>query len=551
MSSDGGVPPAADGPPAGASRTVVLLTLAAIAGACTMGVEIAAVRILAPWFGASLVVWTNVLEVILLGLALGYLIGARASAGERPLQRLAAALTCGALFTAWLPSLAGPVCGAFLPDRVALHDAAPLLLWGSLAAALTLFLLPATLLGAVGPLVVEELQRAEGLHAGTAGGRVLAASTGGSLVGALLTTHVLVPHPALGLERTFGLFGICLAGCAATAWALARRRGSGVGPALPLAALAALPAPFAARLETPAPDPALRLLAVRESPYQRVRVVEEREGERGLRYLQVNEGFDSFQSAWSPRRGLLGEGFYYDDFVLPAWWARASGDFRVLVLGLGAGTVHRVLSGALPAGARLRMVGVELDPDVVELGRAHFELAEAEDLEILTGVDGRVALRALGGGFHCVVLDAYANQVEIPPHLCTGELFAEVREALAEGGWLAANVGGFGFDDPVVEGVAQSAAWAFESDVLLLRVPGARNYTLFARRGAPVPLPGTPEWDVPAPVGPALLAPREVPGGWRVVAPPQAPPLSDDRNGIELLQYRSLSEGKERLRRGA
>ena len=36
-----------------------------------------------------------------------------------------------------------------------------------------------------------------------------------------------------------------------------------------------------------------------------------------MRFLQVNEGFDSFQSVWQSEPGLLPEGFYYDAFALP------------------------------------------------------------------------------------------------------------------------------------------------------------------------------------------------------------------------------------------
>ncbi|MEZ6020379.1 MAG: hypothetical protein R3F17_09845 [Planctomycetota bacterium] len=39
----------------------------------------------------------------------------------------------------------------------------------------------------------------------------------------------------------------------------------------------------------------------------------------------------------------------------------------------------------------------------------------------------RGVLAALPRDFDQILVDAYANNVEIPPHLCTREFFAEVR----------------------------------------------------------------------------------------------------------------------------
>jgi predicted membrane-bound spermidine synthase len=525
-----------------------------------MAVEISAVRMLAPWFGTSLVVWTNVLEVILLGLTIGYLFGARLSVARAPLAILACILTAGALLTGVLPAVAAPVCEAFLPEGLALHDAAPLLTWGSLAAALVLFLPPAVVLGTVGPLLVEELQRRGGVHAGTAGGRVLAASTLGSVAGAFATSHLLLPHPAIGLSVTFVLSGAALLSCAAVAFGVDRGRLARwlavLPPVLLVAAADAVP-----RLRLPELGDGLTELDATESRYQSVRVVQDDRWEAPLRYLQVNEGFDSFQSVWREEPGLLGEGFYYDDFALPPWWDRAArsrgGDaladwnWDVLVLGFGAGTVGRVLAGALPEDVELSLVGVELDPAIVAMGREWMGLdPESAGLTVLAGLDARFALRGLDGPFDQVVLDAYANQVEIPPHLATAEFFAECREVLADGAWLVANVGGFGFDDPVVEAMSGTLAYAFGSPVLVLRVPSARNYSLFARRDARPPRPDEPGWAIRGPVGEALLPAREIEGGWSWVEPPDEPPLTDDRNAIDRLQIVSLQHSRERLHGG-
>ena len=529
---------------------VGFLAVVAGLGAATMVVELAAVRLLAPWFGASSGVWTNVIGVILLGLALGYLAGARLAVHREPERALAWILAGAGLLILGVPLEVAPVGRWFLPADVALHEAAGLVAWGSLATTAVIFLPMSTALGSVGPLAVEILQRRTGSHAGTAGGRVLAASTLGSLAGTFATTHALVP--GLGLARTFGAAAaLALLGSAYFALAALRaRRSHGARGALAVAlglgalALARPPAPAG-----PALAAGVELLAASESAYQSVRAVESEQGGEPLRLLQVNEGFDSFQSAWRPAPGLLGEGYYYDLFALPTWWDAERRDWRVLVLGLGAGSAVRVLNGAAPSAARLEFDGIEIDPEVVRLGREYFDLARESDarVRVHASLDARVALHGLAGPFDFAILDAYAHQVEIPAHLASLEFFESVRARLAPGGWLAVNVGGFDFADPVVRAIAATLAAAFEGPVLALRVPQARNYVLFARQGAELALPPwtlAPELAEPErrERARALAAPLELDGAWRLVEPGRAAAdlLTDDHSPLERLQAESL-----------
>jgi len=512
-----------------------LFVIVVLAGAGTMIVELAAVRVLAPWFGTSAAVWTNVIGVVLFALAFGYLVGAQLAARERPQASLALALFAGAAFTAWLPSLAGPVAGFFLPSGVTLARAGDLLIWGSLATSFALFAPAALALGCVGPLAVECLHRQSGEHAGSAGGRVLCASTLGSLAGTFGTTHYLLP--TLGIAWTFYLAAAVMASLGVLSWWLARPR-STLG-ALPL--LLAGSAVLGHGYGGPQLGEDTRLLESIQSPYQFVRVVERGEGEQLSRQLQVNEGFDSYQSVWQPQPGLLPPGYYYNYFALPAWWSHAEGDWSLLVLGLGAGTAWRVLEGTMPEGAHLDAHGVEIDPLVVSLARRWMDLPEdGENHRTLAGWDARAALSRDERKFDQIILDTYANQMEVPPHLSSVEFFELVEARLTPGGWLSINIGGFALDDPVVSAIAETAAVAFGSEALLLRVPFSRNVVAYLRRGVPLPTPGSSTWALPDGDVSALLAPCEMEGRWALMEPPVVAPLSDDRNAIETLQRRSL-----------
>jgi spermidine synthase len=504
-----------------------------------MVVELAAVRLLAPWFGTSLIVWTNVIAVVLLALSLGYLVGGRLATGNTPVASLGWVLLAAGALVAWLPFAGGAFAHALVPEEIALHEAAALVGWASLAVAMLVFLPAAALLGMVCPLVVESLARARHLSAGRAGGAVLFVSTIGSLAGVFGTSHVLLP--GLGVRRTFWLAAAILfaAGVLATWLARARWPGlPGVGALLVMGLASAAIRPVQPELPSGQVE-----LARRESSYQTLRVVEDRTQSEPLRYLQVNEGFDSFQSVWQPSIGTLPEGFYYNDFLLPLSWRESSEPWRVLVLGLGAGTVIRVFQGEPDLAAQF--VGVELDSAVVDVAREFFDLpSDGAQHTIWAGLDARVALRVSQGDFAQIVLDCYANQVEIPAHLCTVEFFRELRERLVVGGWLTANLGGFGFDDPVVAAVARTCAVAFEQEVLLVRVPQSRNYMLLARNSAALPW-SEGELAIASRESQLALGPRRLPGFTRVISPDPDFVLTDDLCPIELLQLKSIRQAQE------
>src|SRR5258708_18638156 len=63
-----------------AGRTSLHLhALVLVVGAASLGTEIAAARLLAPFFGASTIVWANTIATVLLALAVGCWLGGRLS----------------------------------------------------------------------------------------------------------------------------------------------------------------------------------------------------------------------------------------------------------------------------------------------------------------------------------------------------------------------------------------------------------------------------------------------------------------------------------------
>src|SRR5689334_12881346 len=152
---------------------VRLTLLVAVAGAASLATEVTGARLLAPYFGSSNVVWANVIGLILIYLSLGYWLGGRL-ADRRPDERtLALVALLAAAGIAALPFLTEPAFSAAADAFVHLSAGAFI---GSFLAAMLMFAVPVTALGAVSPWAIRLAVR-DVSEAGTVAGRLYAVST--------------------------------------------------------------------------------------------------------------------------------------------------------------------------------------------------------------------------------------------------------------------------------------------------------------------------------------------------------------------------------------
>ena len=111
---------------------------------------------------------------------------------------------------------------------------------------------------------------------------------------------------------------------------------------------------------------------------------------------------------------------------------------RILVIGLGGGSIPRVFEALYPE-AHLDVV--ELDPAVVDVARRFFDYRPGKNTRIVTR-DGRVfvkhALLDDKARYDYIVLDAF-NGDYIPEHLMTKEFLTECKRLLTDDGVLVAN----------------------------------------------------------------------------------------------------------------
>jgi predicted membrane-bound spermidine synthase len=396
-------------------RSVALV--AAVVGAASLGAEIAAARLLAPWFGASTIVWANTIATVLVALSGGYWIGGRLADRDPTFAGLCRLVLIGAGLMAAVPFVAGP----FLRVSVdALDSVEAGAFVGSLLAVLVLIAAPVVVLGCVAPYAVR-LSVSALDEAGRVAGRLYAISTLGSLAGVFLSALVLIPFA--GTRRTFLAFALAL-GLVALLGLRGSRRAplAALAPAL-VAVLMVLPT-GAVKATTDG-----RVIWEGETGYQYARVVERDDGER---QLELNEG-QAVHSVY--RAGTWLTGNYWDEPLVLPFAGRAAPPRSIAILGSAAGTVARAYGHFFPA---TRIDAVEIDPKLTEVGRDLFDL-RAPQLHT-HAADARPWLRSTARRFDVIYVDAY-RQPYIPFYLATQEFFALAKQRLNPGGMVIVNVG--------------------------------------------------------------------------------------------------------------
>jgi len=428
------------------SSRLLVFALCFAGGFASLGAELAASRLLDPWFGNSVLVWAVLIGLILCYLAIGSWLGGRlADRNPAPARFYTLAAVAGALL-GLVPLVAQPVL-RLAADVFLTYDLVALTV--SFAASLLLLGAPVILMGCLGPFAVRLLVR-NVEESGRTTGRVTALATTGSVLGVFVPVLVLIPN--LGTRRTFLALGLVLLGLAVVALAQAgerlalRRAGLFAIIWVGLLALFLMP-PGRIRADA-------TTLYEGESAYNYIQVV--RNGPEVV--LKLNEGA-GVHSVYRPGM-TLADGIW-DYFLVAPFFApgrvRPDDVHSLLLIGLAAGTVSKLYTAAY---GPIRIDGVELDPAVIEIGRRYFAMTEPNLRTIAS--DGRAFLRHASGPYDVIAVDAYRPPY-IPFHLTTVEFFQEARSLLSPNGVVAVNVARTSADYSLVDAVAGSMEAVFPS----------------------------------------------------------------------------------------
>jgi len=435
------------------SRNRFLYVLVFVVGTGSLGAEIAVARLMAPFFGASTIVWANTIGVVLVALSIGYWWGGRLADKDPSIRALCKLVLAASVLLAIVPFLARPF---FDVSVDALDSISAGAFAGSLLAVLVLIAVPVMLLGAASPyalrLAVPDVE-----HAGRVAGRLYAISTAGSLTGTMVSSLVLIPF--VGTQRTFLVFAFVIG---ATAVA-----GLGLRFA-PVAAL--LAAAIAIPVGTVKSSDSGEVIYETETEMQYAQVVE---ADDGVRTLELNEG-QAVHSLYRPGSYLTGR--YWDGLIVLPFAALDDAPKRVAILGNAAGTAARMYGHYFP-GARVD--GVEIDGELTDIGRKYFDMS-GPDLHTYTA-DARPWLRQSEGDYDVIVVDAY-RQPYIPFYLATKEFFQLVEDRLAPGGVVVVNVGHPDGNDGLEKALSATMASVFPT---VLRDPVETENTLLMGTNAP------------------------------------------------------------------
>ncbi|MEM5789332.1 MAG: fused MFS/spermidine synthase [Syntrophobacteraceae bacterium] len=385
-----------------------------LCGAVVMVMEMVGSRVLAPYLGSSIIVWTSLIGIILGSLSAGYWWGGIKADRNASRRGLSLIILLAAFFIAGVAVVKSFILN-FLQDYVLnIHLSSAL-------ATIVLFAPPSLLLGMVSPYSVKlKLDTLE--NSANTVGRLYAISTIGSIFGTFLGGFYLIAF--LGSTKILFVLSMVLVMASFFAYS-----GGKVvkGASLCFFLLLAV-----------ATGSYEHYLAARgyhdiDSSYNRIVVWEAKSLEAGTirvmtthpRAMQSAMRVDAPDELFLPYTKFFEMSFHFK----PA----AS---RFLILGGGGYSFPKYLLANYPD---VTVDVVEIDPKVTELARTFFDLEQNPRLRIIHE-DARSALSKLGGKYDVILVDVFNSHYSIPFHLTTVETAGLLSDRLEDDGVVILNL---------------------------------------------------------------------------------------------------------------
>ncbi len=388
-----------------------LMLTAILCGGFVMVVEVLGSRVLGPFFGVGLFVWTSLIAVALLSLALGYwLAGIWADKREHP-DNLYAIIFIAGLLVLLTPFIKVPVLALCMPLG---------LRWGAFVSTFILFGPSLFVLGCVSPYLIK-IATKEFHSIGRTVGLFSAISTLGSTIGTVATGFFLIAY--FHVDVIFALSSLVLISISVIYFVLFRKR---------YWFLLALLIPI---LSWPVYEPIdlimsdgthMQEVSDRSSYYGHIKVIDYTFGDKHVRDLLIDGltqgGFDMVN------RVSLYE-YPYLMQVIP-YGLHTEGE-RALIVGLGAGVIPMWYESK-----GVRVDAVEIDPVVVEIAQEYFDYKVSGETYVN---DARYFLSNNQQRYDYIMMDVFNGDLT-PGLLISLEAFKLVKRSLTDDGIFTINL---------------------------------------------------------------------------------------------------------------
>ena len=402
--------------------------------------EISAARLLAPYFGTSSFVWTNIIGVVLVALSLGYYYGGRLADKRPQIGVLLQLILASGLIFLLIPWVVQPLANIVTINTLSFQSASVIIFVSSLIVTSVLFAFPLLVLGMTSPFIIKlySLRRQD---IGNVAGSISAVSTLGSILGTFLPTLWFIP--TLGTRLTITIFAMLLIVMAASALVVKK---------IWLLFLFILLIPLAT-VNASGIKSTPGLVAEDESVYQYIQVVKDTDD---THYLIYNEG-GGVQSVYNKNK-VLTHVDYFNYFAVLPYLINSQENRKILNIGLAGGSLSRLFDHYLTDDVRID--GVEIDQKVIDMARTYFDL-DSQRTHV-HNQDGRMFLQYTDERYDLIVVDAYSQELYIPWTLTTREFWSLVGDHLQPGGVVAINVNATSPDSELLQSIKNTMLTVFD-----------------------------------------------------------------------------------------
>ncbi len=389
-----------------------------LSGAVVMVFELVGSRILAPYLGASLVIWTSLIGVILGSLSLGYYVGGKFSDKNSNYFNLAVIVFLSAIlvtFTVVIKEQFLEFLGG-VPRDVRLTG---------VFASLILFAPASVLFGMIPPYVIRlKLKVIE--NSGETIGLMYAISTIGSIFGTFFAGFYLIP--TIGSTKILILISFVLLVVSSLLYFYSSVK---IKTKEFLLFFIMILVVFLNYYLSSIPNKDYLEIS---TLYNDIRIVEkiDKETKRPVRAYSTNPYGD--QSAIFLDKN--------DDLVFDVYrFYRLSNFFnpvneKALMIGGGA---YTYVKDFLRENETATIDVVEIDSDLLEIAKKYFDYEENERAKIYHE-DGRTFINNMKGKYDLVIIDAFNTHLSPPFYLTTQEVAQKIYSALNENGIVMLNL---------------------------------------------------------------------------------------------------------------